>query len=320
MSLAETSRMIERDIFGALVGILGGVLVSRFILLAVDLPILLLVAILAIGAWTGGFLAHLRAGESKRAVASLQAVASKFRQVCLRTMLWLLGAAAVFGVLSVLTASYDLVGRLAGTAAITAVAAGLLWPFSIQLDNERYRSMGLFGAVSVIVAYVLVIPVVWNIGHREEEAALSSLLLTVMLPAGLGTMVLMQLRPARISGIFGSAIYFVVLISFLIAIWEPGHMNDEWWVTGASFAAFGPMAMAALVGVGTGDRRHWRWLGVLFATAGCLICVWSCWSREHVPERFIAVICTIPIAVGHANLSLLLPLKHVQTWLRIATI
>jgi hypothetical protein len=105
VSLAKQARAVERDVFGALIGTVTGALACRLVLLAMDLNVYLLLALLGIGAWSGGFIAHLAGDRSDAATRSLRVWARQFRRVCLRVMLWLLGAAAVFGVLSVLTAS-----------------------------------------------------------------------------------------------------------------------------------------------------------------------------------------------------------------------
>jgi len=322
MSLAKQARAVERDIFGALIGTLAGALACRLVLLAVDLNVYLLVGLLGIGAWSGGFIAHLATNRSDVAIQSLQAWALQFRRVCLRIMLWLLGAAAVFGVLSVLTASYAVVGRIAGTAALTAFAAGLLWPFTILMDRDSHRNVGMFGAASVIAIYLLVAPSIWNLGHREEEAALAGLIVGLMLPAGLVIMMLMNTRVARVAGLVGMGLYVCVLTSFLIALWYPGrwYQNDEWWGTGFAFAGFGAIALANLIGVATGDRRYWRWAGVLAAMLACGLCLWEVWSFELVEEEVIVVITSVAIAIAHANLTMLVPLRAGQAWLRIATI
>jgi hypothetical protein len=121
MSLGKQARAVEHDIFGALIRTLAGVLACRLVLLAIQ---------------------------------ALQIWALRFRRVSLRIMLWLLGVADVFGVLSVLTASYHVVGQIAGTAALTAFAAGFLWPFSNLIDRDSSRNVGLFGTASVIAIYL----------------------------------------------------------------------------------------------------------------------------------------------------------------------
>ncbi len=322
MSLAKQARAVERDIFGALIGTLTGALACRLVLLAVDLNVYLLVALLGIGGWSGGFIAHLTANRSDVAIESLRTWALQFRRVCLRIMLWLLGAAAVFGVLSVLTASYDVVGRIAGTAALTAFAAGLLWPFSILMDRDAHRNVGMFGAASVIAIYLLVTPSIWNLGQREEEAALAGLVVGLMMPFGLGVMMLINTRVARVAGLVGMALYVCVLTSFLIALWYPDrwYQNEEWWGTGFAFAGFGAIAIANLIGAATDDHRNWRWAGVLAAMMACGLCLWGVWSFELVDEKVIVVITSVAIAIAHANLTMLVLLRAGQVWLRIATI
>ncbi len=322
MSLATRARAVERDIFGALLGTLGGVLVCRLVLLLGDVNVFLLVLLLAIGAWSGGFIAHMGWSESERAVLSVQAWALHFRRICLRTMLWLLGAAAVFGVLSVLTASYDMVGRIAGTAAITAVVAGLLWPFSILMDRDTYRGIGLFGALSVIASYVLVLPAIWDFGHRTEESALGGLIVVLMMPAGLLTLKLAQIRITRVAGLVGIGLYASVLTLFLIALWYPDrwYRNDSWWETGFALAGFGAIGLANLVGAATADRRYWRWAGVLAATTTLLMCLWGIWIYPGSDADLLVIVTSVAIAIGHANLTMFVPLRGGQVWLRYLTI
>ncbi len=137
MSLAKQARAIERDIFGALIGSLVAVVISRMILLAADLSFYALASMVLIGAWSGAFVAHLATNQSATAMTSLRSFALAFQSVGLRIMLWLLGIAAVLGVLAVLTESYHVVGRVASTAAVTGIAAGLLFPCLTMLDAEK---------------------------------------------------------------------------------------------------------------------------------------------------------------------------------------
>jgi hypothetical protein len=324
MTLATATRTVERNIFGALIGTLVGVLVCRLVLLAVEVNGFVLAVLLSIGAWSGGFVAHLFASRAETATESLRGWALFFRRVCLRIMLWLLGAAALFGVLSVLTASYDIVGRVAATACVTAVAAGFLWPFSVMIDRDRWRGVGLFGAASVLLVYLLVTPAIWDLGHDVEEAAMAGLIVALMTPAGLIVMALLQSRTARVAGIVGMGLYTSVLTIFLAALWIPSswYRGEGWWETGFIVAVFGAVAAANLVGVGTGDRRHWRWLGVLAAVVSGGMYVWKIWAQAVVYEAALLEIIgpTIAVAVAHMNLVMSVPLRGRQIWLRIATI
>ncbi len=268
MSLQDQARVVERDIFGALIGTLSGVMVCRVALLAVEVNVFLLIALLAIGAWSGGFIAHAATSRSEAAIQSLRTWAIQFRRVCLRTMLW------------------------------------------------------LFGAASVIAAYVLVTPSIWNLGHRGEEMALAGLIVTLMLPFGLVVMMLIQTEVARVAGVAGLGLYASVLIIFLTALWSPNqwYRNDEWWETGFALAGYGAAAMASLVGVAAGDRRYWRWLGVLAAVLGWALCTWGIWTDANTFEDVLVVITSVAIVVAHANLAMFVPLGGGQVWLRVATI
>ena len=163
MSLAKQARAVERDIFGALIGALIAVVISRLILLAADIGFQLLAAIVLIGVWSGAFVAHVATNRSATAMTSLRSFALAFQSVGLRIMLWLLGIAAVLGVLAVLTESYDVVGRVAATAAVTGVAAGLLFPCLSMLDEEKKWRAGVLGTVSVFAGYFLVVPSIWEL-------------------------------------------------------------------------------------------------------------------------------------------------------------
>jgi hypothetical protein len=313
---------VERDIFGALLGTLAGVLVCRLVLLLGDVSVFLLLLLLAVGAWSGGFIAHMGWSSSERAALSVRAWAQHFRRICLRAMLWLLGAAAVFGVLSVLTASYDVVGRIAGTAAITAVVAGLLWPFSILMDHETNRGLGLFGALSVIASYVLVLPTIWDFGHRGEESVITGVIVMLMMPVGLVALKLAQTRIARVSGLVGLVLYGSVLTLFLIALWHSDrwYRNEDWWETGFALSAYGAISLACLVGAATGDRRYWRWLGVVASLTAFGMCLWGIWIHTTHDPDLLVVVTSVAIAVGHANLTMLVPLRGGQNWLRYVTI
>ncbi len=309
MSLTNktTSRIIERDMFGALLGTLVGVLVCRLLLLTVELPPPLLVLIIVLGSVTGAWLAHLRLGNLD------------LRQVGLRVMLWLIGAAAVLGVMSVLTATYGLLGRLAGTAAATACAAGLLWFFSVLGDREKYRGLAIFGAASSIVAFMLTMPGIWSLG--PEEMTVTGVMITLMLPFGLAALQLLQSSQTKISGLVGTVLFVIVMIFFTIGIWETSQRySDECLSTGLVLAAYGIVVVAQLVGMHAGYRHYWRWLGVASAGVACLLVIWGIWSNEIVSERVITVISAVAIGIAHANLLLQVPIKSSHVWLRTATV
>ena len=84
----------------------------------------------------------------------------------MKVMLWMLVLAGVIGVATVLTASYDTLGRVAGTVIATAIVAGVLWPLSVLADREKSQPAGLLGMVAALVVYLLVIPLIWELDHH----------------------------------------------------------------------------------------------------------------------------------------------------------
>jgi hypothetical protein len=320
VSLAKKARAIERDVFGALIGTLVAVVICRLVVLALDINLYVLMAAVFVGAWSGALVAHFGSNHSGSAMASMKSIADRYRAFCLRTMLWLLGAAAVLGVLSVLTGSFDVVGRVAGTAAATAVAAGFLWPFLTLLDERKNWRIGLLGAVSVLAAYFLGMPSIWELGYRSEETALSALVIVLMMPVGLIAMQVTHVEVARAAGVVGSLLYACVLSCFLFAVWERGWRNtDQWATTGFVLLGFGSLAVAALVGIGR-DRRYWRWIGVVAASLVSAMSLWGIWFGDHFAEEWTIGVASIAVVFAHANLSFFAPLRGSQVWWRIGTI
>lgn len=319
--LAKKARAIERDVFGALIGTLVAVVFSRLVALGIDINLYVLMAAVFIGAWSGAFIVHFGSARSQSALASMKSVADRYRAFCLKTMLWMLGAAAVLGVLSVLTGSFDLVGRVAGTTAATAIAAGFLWPFLALLDEQKNWRVGLLGAASVLGAYLMAIPAIWEIGVGWEETALTSLVIVLMMPVGLLAMQITHLSVARVAGTVAALIYLSALSCFLFAIWDNSWRNaDELTGTGFTLLGFGWLGVGSLVGAATGDRRYWRWLGVAAAVLVTLMFLQGIWTRNHFPHEWIITVASVAVVIGHANLSLYAPLAGAQIWWRNGTI
>ena len=90
----------------------------------------------------------------------------------------------------------------------------------------------------------------------------------IMLPVGTAAMYLTHVRRTQLAGWLAALIYVVSLALFLFAVWDDRWRNaDKYVASGIALLGFGSMAVAALVNAATGDRRHWRWIGVAAAAS-----------------------------------------------------
>jgi hypothetical protein len=315
------ARAVERDLFGALLGMLGTALVARVLLLAYEVPAIVLGALLLIGAAGGVFATHYGSRSADTVGASFRTWNTQLRRVSLKVMLWMLALAAVIGVVTVLTASYDTLGRVAGTVIATAVAAGILWPLSVLADRRDSQAAGLLGMASTLVVYFLVIPLIWELDRRGDEMAISGLVIGLTVPFGMFFLWLTNVAATWISARVGVGVYVAVLVTFLVATWHPGGWSrtGQWWDTGWWCAAYGSLCFASLCGM----RRlavNWRWLGVAAAFFAWVPILISVWSKSEPDENLMIVISSFAVVIAHASLAALVPLKPGQTWLRLGTV
>ncbi len=324
MDLVRVSRMIERDIFWALVGALLAVVGVRLLLLVATLNPWILAALLLIGAWTGVFLSHYSQRSDDALLDSLRSKTPVLRAFSLKVMLWLLGTAAVIGVLTVLTASYEVLGRLGGTVLATAIVAGILWPFSLMVDRPKSMPAGLLGMAAAVVVYCLIIPLIWELDNNGEEMFFLSLVIGLTTPLGMAAMLMIPFPKIRIAGRLGILFYLLVLTSFCIAIWHPGgwRIRSDWWVTGWWLIAYGTLAVACLMNLGDVWWRDWRWVGVLasmIAWSLIMVFVWVGQGNGSLPLKQITLFTSIGVFVAHTNLMSLIHLDAGQAWLRLGT-
>ena len=324
MDLARVSRMVERDFFWALVGSLLAVVVVRVVLLVMPVNTWILSALLLIGAWTGVFLSHYSQRSDDVLFDSIRSQTPLLRALCLKVMLWLLGAATVIGVLTVLTASYDILGRVASTVLATAFAAGVLWPLSVMVDRSKTMASGLLGMASVLVVYCLVIPMIWDLDTFPNEMFALSLVIGLTTPLGMAALRMVMTPRTHLSGRMGIAVYLFVVICFCVAIWHPGSWRErsDWWATGWWTIAYGVLAAVCSIRSDSTWRRYWRWVGVLvsfFAWLIIMVFVWENQSSSSLPIELITLFTSIGVLVAHTNLVMQLSVGHGPDWLRMVT-
>ena len=105
------------------------------------------------------------------------------RKMLLRGMLWSLAFAAGTGVLAALFDAPDLIARVVGTGAASAIACALMMPISLWIDREKTRPAGLLGMTAVTIEFLLALLVIWEVPRHyfgysvEEELGLTMVFL-----------------------------------------------------------------------------------------------------------------------------------------------
>jgi hypothetical protein len=314
--------MVEIYVYTALLGVLLAVVLVRMLLLFLEMPTQVLVAVLLAGAAGGLWVGHSQQRKDAKLLAILQSKAPLFRALCLKTVLGLLAIAAVVGVLTVLTASYDVLGRLSGTLAATAVAAAVLWPLLALLDKPKSMAAGLFGIIATMVVYGLALPLIWGFGYRQQEIGLSALAIGLSAPFGMAALRLIELPKTQLAGRVGTLLYAIALASFVTAAWSSNTMrnSEHWWMFGFYVSGFGAMVVACLTGMSSPKWWDWRWLGVAASMAGWTLLVMQEWALLLPDKAWVILSTSAGCGFAYASVCQLLSLATGQRWLRALAI
>jgi len=248
------------------------------------------------------------------------------RKVFLRAMLWSLGLAAAAGVLAALSGGGETVWRVVGTGFVTALACGLMLPFSPMLDQEKTRAAGLSGMAAVLAEFLLALTLIWEVPlllfglQWEEELALT------MLFFGLAAVLLALARKladgphSRLAGSISVGATALTFGAFMIAIWGPERLIDEgkWWESGSAVFTIGLLLLLSLVGAGAEPRRPWRWLALPAGVIAFALWMSNVWlgTESAFTTVMFSVLVSATAVVGHANLCLLVKLPSGRGWLR----
>jgi transcription elongation factor Elf1 len=249
---------------------------------------------------------------------------SALRKLILKVLLGSLALAAVAGVLAVLFAN-DVVLRVMATGFLTAGAALVMLPLSRWVDRKEKRPAGLFGLVAVVIEFILVLMLIWEMysvlpGQRDWE----QLWMTVgaVAAASVGGMLFLvaaQRPDARVAGVTGLGVTLAFFVAAVVGSWGPRQLVLELWSTAWTIAVFGALLAAALVGAGTGDKRHWRWFGVAASAVAAYLLIVETWTRTGDWETF-SLFAAASLYVAYANLIMRVPLKPRQRWLLVASL
>jgi len=244
------------------------------------------------------------------------------RRIFFRVMLWSLGAAAAAGFLAMLTASYEVVLRVAATAFATAVASGIMWRLEGLWDDAEKFVAGFLGMASTGICFLLSLLGIWMEGDEWRWWVTVAALGTTT-PAAMGCLHLTSKRLTRFAGWVGLLVSCVVFVVWLFAVWLVTEPSGRWFGTVCALAGFGSLLTLCLVSVSRSSLVTWRWAGVACSALACVITLQTIWSSSSFPEftaRVVSVLTSVAIVVAHANLLLLVPLRPSQAWIRWGTI
>jgi hypothetical protein len=216
-----------------------------------------------------------------------------------KVMLWSLGVAAALGVLAVLTASFDVVGRVMATAFLTSATAAFLWQAAVRLEqSESATKMAQAGA---LLFYLFALGGIWDIGDEGKLLATAFTCLGCLTVASSGRAMQRQ-ADYLYTGLIAAVASMVSGVCWLIGIWN--ELDSTLLVTGCAIAGWSAAAAVCLVGLGISPVRPWRWIGVGAAVGGLILSEYAIYQdryQEWVGD-WLTVIGSIVVVVIHAVL------------------
>lgn len=236
-------------------------------------------------------------------------------------MLWMLGLAAAAGVLSIF-ASPRVMGRVAGTAFVAAVAVALAIPVSRLLDDEKKKAAGLVGLLGVTVAFVVALASIWidlfiSGWQTQSRLALTAVIVCIGSLVAAGFLAQLRYAAMRATVAIGTLADLAACACFLGAAWD--NFSEMLAKTGGAIVASGLPAALCLIGT-PAHTRPWRWVGVLAAAVALPMAIAGIWfvpSKD--PSLYITLLC-IAVIAAHANVVSIIPLGDSGAWARPAAI
>jgi hypothetical protein len=208
-------------------------------------------------------------------------------------------------------------------------------PLSAMVDRSRHRAAALLGVVAVALEFALALGVIWEVdqvlpgGLDQDQLLMTGGTLAAAAIASMVCLTGLAERATRIAGITGLSVAAGFFLTATAATWVgPGvlaygrlhELRMDLWATAWTIAGFGVTAAAALVGVGSGDRRHWRWGGIAASVAAAAILVVHVWWDLGGDERVFSLFAVAGISIAWANLIVRVPLLGPQCWVRLGTL
>jgi hypothetical protein len=252
------------------------------------------------------------------------------RKMLLKTMLWCLGLSAAGGAAAILLADQYYLRRVTEMGFTASFAAALMIPISLMVDRAKSRAAGLLGMCLIVVEFMLAQLLIWDVrgwGYRwgSDEIAETMAFLAITGGVAMCFLRIATKGAGRIAGRAGVLLCLVDFVSTMLAVWLPRSTGTWAQVrklddTSLALAGLGLLGTLCLVGVGTGDRRWWRWIGTAAAGAALAMALYHIWMGGPEGSEVFICITTLAGVVAHANLLSLVALPANQVWVRRATI
>ena len=246
------------------------------------------------------------------------------------------------GFLVVLLVPWDVSTRILLVAAVTAIAAGLMFPLSSMIARSRSRAAGLFGMAVVIVEFVLLLLFIWIFDRHTFSYEFDRriwLTVQIVLMTAVPAAVFLRMFTAkrtRFAGRVGLAVSIAGLLLLLTATYLPdnSYKTSQWLDTAFAVYYLGLISALCLVGHGS-DRHYWRWIGVAAGAVACIIALLRIWLHDFAfhnvlvsmtntniirSNATLVTMASISVVVAYTNLVRLIPLRKGHGWLRVGTI
>lgn len=238
-----------------------------------------------------------------------------------KMMLWALAAAAVCGILAMLTASYETLGRVSATALVTAVAAGVAWGVAEMLESPAARHARIMAFATVVVSYLFALLGIWvsSLSWRSSALDCFATSTATAICGGLAVVCLafLNMDKARSASVVGIVVSGATWALLMLAIW--GEI-EECLVSSFAVGLPGLLAAVCLVAIRLVVRDAWKWIGVVSSAAVSVLLLSDIWDFAAVSEKLVLVLICLSSVMVHASVVTLIPLNANQIWLRIATI
>jgi hypothetical protein len=257
------------------------------------------------------------------------------RRVLLLVMLLALAGCAALGMFALVAWSGEIIWKLVWTALSTAVATGMLLPLSLLVERPRVKAGGLCGMLTVIVCWLMLMVMIWGggiVGWNDDLFWRAFILFWSTLLVGvplMGALLVVSFPWARVAvwtfAAISAGAYALYILALLLPrenSWGMSAFSWKFWVTGWCVQSIGAVASMLLVNIGCGDRRYFRWAGVVCCAVSLAIGIAGVWlehSDSPLMGRIMALALIAAVAMAHINLLLMARLKPSQRWLKWGT-